>query len=229
MPFKPTDFNIEDWLTLEDNNHLQKVCNIFDNDGFLVEQYKTRVFVVPVGKPIPWLKSGAVSISAPSLYRSFNYDDEGNVVGSVPEIREWTQACEDISNGGILDPEIPSGVPAGLRIASTNYIRGSVSSIPIDATDTILTKTLAVGEELYLRHVIFSGCWPASFQVFVNGQQIGVTKYLTWLKYDNEIWFDSANGGILYSNEELIEIKVRNYGEGLGDFESSLGYVLKGI
>ena len=230
MAFKASDFNIEDWLALEDENMLQKFCNIFDDDGLLVGQYKTRVYIVPEGNVIIYGSGrGKIHGQAPSLYRSFTYDDEGNQIASVPQIAEWTQACEDAANGGIIDPELPGGVPAGLKIAGSTYERGSVSSLAIEATATIFSKTLAVGESLYLRHAIFSGCWPASFQVFVDGQQIGVTKYLTWLKYDNEIWFDTANGGILYNDEEVIEIKVKNYGEGLGDFEASLGYVLQGL
>lgn len=230
MAFDPAKYKIEEWLESENANLLQKYCNIFDDDGLLVGQYKTRVHIVPAGTPYLIGDSrGKLSGNAPALYRSFTYDDEGNQIASVPQIAEWTQACEDAANGGIIDPELPGGVPAGLKIAASDYERGSVSSLAIEATATIFTKTLALGESLYLRHAIFSGCWPASFQVFVDGQQIGVTKYLTWLKYDNEIWFDTANGGILYNNQEVIEIKVKNYGEGLGDFEASLGYVLQGI
>ena len=228
MAFDPVKYDIESWLALEDNNMLQKVCNIFDNDGFLVEQYKTRVTIVPVGQPLPYNRSGRLSISAPSLYRSFNYDDEGNVVGSVPEIREWTQSCEDSATGGIVDPEDPVGVPAGLKVAKTAYESGTVNAV-VGPVITVLTKTLAAGESIYIRHAMFSGCWPASFQVFVDGVQVGVTKYLTWLTYDNEIWFNSANGGILYNNEETIEIKVKNYGDTASDFEASLGYVVESV
>jgi hypothetical protein len=230
LAFNPVLFFIEDWLELERNNFLQKVCSIFNEDGLLVGQYKTRLTVFPSGTVIKQgAGSGKLMANSPSLYRSFSYDGNGNQIASLPAIREWKQACEDAANGGIIDPEDPVGVPSGLVVASTEYDRGSVSSVPIEATVTIFTKTLAVDEEIYFRHAIFSGCWPASFQVFVDGQQVGVTKYLTWLKYDNEIWFDSANGGILYDNEEVIEIKVKNYGEDLGDFEASIGYVVKGV
>lgn len=227
MAFKQEEYNIEDWLTLEDKNHLRKVCNIFDEEGFLVEQYKTRVFIVPVGNPIPWLRSGQLSKSAPSLYRSFNYDDEGNVVGSVPEVREWTQACEDAATGGIVDdPENPTGVPAGLKVANSVYIPGEALAVVEDTTATIVSKVLLPDEAIYLRHAMVSGENQAKFQVLVNGTAIGTKR--TWFgNFNEDFWFSTANGGILYQNEETIEIKVLNCGDDEADFDGSLGYVVK--
>jgi len=226
LAFRAEDFNIEDWLTLEENNHLRKICNIFDAEGFLVEQYKTRVYVVPVGNPIPWVKSGQLSKSAPSLYRSFNYDDEGNVIGSVPEMREWLQDCEDAANGGIVDPTDPTGVPAGLKVANSTYIPGEALAVDEDTIATIVSKVLLPDEEIYLRHVMVSGENQGKFQVLVNGTAIGTKR--TWFSNFNEdFWFSTANGGILYKNEETIEVKVLNCGDDEADFESSLGYVVK--
>jgi hypothetical protein len=229
VAFDKYKYDIEKWLVMEDDNLLQKVCKVIDTEGRLIGEYKTRVTIVPVGVVIPYgsSKGRPKKNQSPSLYRSFSYDDDGNQIASLPEIREWTQACEDAAQGANPDPDDPVDIPLGVQVVGINYTRADVSSVPIESTVTVLTKTLASGEAIYLRHCLFSGCWPAAFQVFVDGQQIGTTKYLTWLKYDNEMLFDTANGGILYKNEETIEVKVKNYGEDLGDFESSIGFVTK--
>lgn len=118
MAFNPNQFNVEQWLELENENLLQKVCSVYDEDGVLSEQYKTRVTIFPVGT----VYRGETSRFAPALYRSFSYDSRGNPVGSVPEMREWTQECEDQSGGdaglptgGNLEPlTVTSGLLAGL-------------------------------------------------------------------------------------------------------------------
>lgn len=225
MTFKRADHDIEEWLSLEDSNLLQKICNLTDEDGNVVEQYKTRVFIVPVGSYIPTLPN-AISKSAPALYRSFNYDDEGNRVASLPDIREWTSYCESIVQGA--DPaEIPStGIPSGLKVARSFYDYDESLSVPAAATVALVSKTLLPDEAIYLRHSHFSGENIGKFQVLVNGSPLQ-TKRTWWTKFDGDFWFNTANGGILYDNEEVIEIKVTNLGVGVADFEASIGFTVK--
>ena len=205
---------------------LQKVCNILDQDGLLAAQYKTRVTIVPVGSPIPG-RGHQLSTSAPALYRSFNYDDEGNLVASLPEIREWTQYCEDIAQGAQPDdPLLPGGVPAGLKVAKSTYEYDEILSVASGATETIFQKVLAPEEALYLRHVIAGGANIGRYQVVIDNVPIQ-TKRTWWTKFDTDFWFNTANGGILFEDGETIEIKVTNCGDGFADFESSVGYVLK--
>ena len=97
MAFDPRDYNIETWLRLEEENLLQKECNVLDGDGRIIGQYKTRVGTKPVGQVIHG--SGVKSVSAPSLYRDFTYDDEGNRFASVPRMEEWDTACEASASG----------------------------------------------------------------------------------------------------------------------------------
>jgi len=225
LAFNQRDYDIEEWLRLEGANLLQKVCNVVDDDGFLVEQYKTRVYIVPVGKPIPY-KSGQLSVSAPCLYRSFNYDDEGNQIASLPEMREWLQACEDAAQGANPDDPTFSGVPAGLKVAKSTYLEFEANSVPVGATVVLASITIPAEEAIYLRHVVFSGENRGKFQVFVNGSKLQ-TKRTWWTRWDGDMWFNTANGGILYESEETIEVKVTNLGVEPADFEASIGYVIK--
>ena len=225
MAFIEANYDIEEWIRLEHDGLLQKVCKVFDVDGFLIEEYLTRVYIVPIGQPIPRL-SNQLSQSAPSLYRAFSYDDEGNQIASIPAVKEWTQACEDAAQGALPGDPGDSGIPSGLKVAGCVYEYGEVSSVPVSATVVILTKTLLPDEAIYLRHIPFGGESIGKFQVFVNSSPIQ-TKRSWWTKWDGDFWFNTANGGILYENEEVIEIKVTNRGEGVADFESSIGFVIK--
>jgi len=226
MAFNSNKYSIEEWLTLEDSNLLQKICNVYDNDGFVIEQYKTRIVIVPVGSAIP--ESGhQISTAAPSLYRSYNYDDEGNQIASLPEIKEWTQYCENVAQGANPNNPVDGiGLPSGLKVANCTYEYSEASSVPAAATVTVLTKTLLPDEAIYLRHLPFSGENRGKFQVLVNGSPLQ-TKRTWWTKWDGDFWFNTANGGILYNNEETIEIRVTNLGIGVADFESSIGFVAK--
>ena len=107
MALDATKFKIEDWLNIEVAGLLQKICNIYDADSNLIGQYKTRVTIVPVGKRIPG-SNGQLSKSAPALFRSFSYDGEGNPIAGLPQVAEWTQACEDAAIGSIPDT-LPDG------------------------------------------------------------------------------------------------------------------------
>ena len=227
MAFDPRNYDLEEFLRLENGGMLQKICNVLDEDGYLVAQFKTRVTIVPIGFPIPG-RGHQLSTSAPALYRSFNYDDEGNVIASLPEIREWDETCEALAQGA--DPDDPllpgGGVPSGLKVAKSTYEHASANAVAEGNTVSVLTKVLAPDERIYLRHVMFSGENRGKFQVFVNGAEISPAKYTWWTKWDGDFWFNTANGGILYEGEETIEVKVTNFGEGTANFESSLGYVV---
>jgi len=226
LAFDPRKYDLEEFLRLEGGNMLQKVCNIVDQDGFLVAQFKTRVIIVPVGYPVPG-RGYQLSTSAPALYRSFNYDDEGNVIASLPEIKEWDETCEALAQGADPDdPSFPEGVPAGLKVANSTYEYDEALSVGAGIETTIYTKTLAVDEGIYLRHVTAGGENIGRFQVLIDGVPIK-TKRTWWTRFDTDMWFNTANGGILYQDEETIEVKVKNEGAEPADFESSFGYVIK--
>lgn len=105
MAFDPQLFFVEDWLDLERDNYLQKICNVVV-DGVLIGQYKTRLTIVPSGTVIPHGGSrGKLMANSPALYRSYTYDEECNQIASLPSIREWTQACEDAAQG--IDADDP--------------------------------------------------------------------------------------------------------------------------
>ena len=204
---------------------MQKECNIFDEDGLLIEQYKTRVQTVPKGSIIPF-SIGKIAGEAAALYRFFTYDDEGNKVGSVPRIREWTQVCEDAATGTI-PPEGPvGGVPAGLKIANSEYEYSIANLVPAGATVTLATKTLLLDESIYLRHIQISGENRSRFIVDIDGSP-KQSKRLWWMKFNDDFWFNTANGGILYQDEEIINVVVTNDGPDPATFEASIGFVTK--
>lgn len=220
MAFNPTKYDIEVWLRMETEGLLQKECNVFDDDGLLVQQFRTRVGVKPVGQPL-YNAGGQISISAPALWRSFTYDEAGNRVANLPQMREWTQACEDAAQGFYPDD---GDAVINISKSSVKYEYGEVSSVPIGATVAVVSKQLVPDEYLFLRHVFAGGDCIAKFQVLVDGVPIG-TKRTWWTKWDTDFWFNTSNGGIIYQNEELIEVRVTNFGEHLGDFEASIGIV----
>jgi hypothetical protein len=203
---------------------LQKVCNIYDTDGLLVEQYKTRVYTFPVGVFSSF--DGRPSVAAPALYRAFTYDDEGNAIASIPEIREWDQVCEDAAQGSIPGDTDPGGVPAGLKVSQSTYEYNESLAVSAGATATLATKTLLAGEEIYLRHVPFGGENRGKFQVLVNGSVLQ-TKRTWWTRWDGDFWFHTANGGILLDNEAVIEVKVTNNGNTPCNYETAIGFVQK--
>lgn len=225
MPFLAREYDIEDWLEAEDNNLLQKVCNIFDDDGFLVARYKTRVNIVPVGNYAP-NRGHQVSTVAPSLFRAFSYDDEGGLIASIPEMREWTQDCEDAAQGALPGDPGNTGVPAGLKVAKSLYDKGS-AAVAQAATEVIVSKTLALDESIYLRHAQFDGPNRALYRVKVDGVDIGGTKRTWWGRFSDDSWFSTADGGILYEDEEVITIEATNKGKTLETFNCAIGYVIK--
>jgi hypothetical protein len=220
LAFDATRYDIETWLTLENDGLLQKECDVYTAEGLLAEQYKTRVKVKPVGQTI-YNSGGKLSVAAPALWRSFTYDEAGNKLASLPEMREWTQACEDAAQGVVPDD---GDSIVNISKSATQYEAFDVSSVPIGTTVSLATKQLQPDEYLFLRHVMVSGDCIAKFQVVIDGSVLA-TKRTWWTKWNEDFWFNSSNGGIIYQNEELIEVRVTNLGEYLGDFEASIGIV----
>jgi len=220
LAFKRENYDIETWLRLENEGLLQKECNLFDEDGLLVQQFKARINTRPVGNAL-FNAGGQISIAAPSLYRSFTYDDGGNALASLPDVKEWTQACEDAAQGSL-----PSGGDGAINVSksSTTYLYGEVSSVPVGNSVSVYTKQLLPDEFIYFRHVMVGGDCIAKFQVLVNGQPIA-TKRTWWTKWDTDFWFNTSNGGIIFQSEELIEVRATNLGENLANFEASIGIV----
>jgi len=223
MTFEAGKHDIEEWLTLEEEGMLAKVCNVIDEDGLLIGHYKTRISMLPIGVLSP---IGKPSLSAASLFRSFTYDVDGNVVASLPQIKEWTQACEDAAQGSIPNEPPNTGLPAGLKVAVSEYQYGLAQSVPAGASVIVAQKQLLPDEAIYLRHVSISGENRSRFRVDVNGSPLQ-SKRLWWMHFNDDFWFNTADGGILYNNEELIRIVVTNGGDDVADFETSIGFVLK--
>jgi hypothetical protein len=111
MAFDPSKYDIQKWLDQETRRTLQKICNILDSEGRLVEEYKTRVDILPKGSTDP--KSGNIfQAYGPALYRTYTWDADGNVVSSVPVMAEWTQACEDGKEGLLVSPLVVDSAPS---------------------------------------------------------------------------------------------------------------------
>lgn len=220
MAFDATRYDIETWLTLENNGLLQKECDVYTAEGLLAEQYKTRVLVKPVGQTI-YNSGGKLSVAAPALWRSFTYDEAGNRLASLPEMREWTQACEDAANGSPVDD---NEVVVNISKSSVSYEPASVSSLAIGSTATLYSRQIQPDENRYLRHIMVSGDNRAKFQLFIDGVLLA-TKRTWWSNWNEDFWFNTANGGIIYRNEELIELRVTNFGSSAGEFEASIGMV----
>ena len=212
---------------METDGLLQKECNLFDEDGYIIEQYKTRVFTMPEGWTIPY-SGGKQSVSAPALWRSFTYDDEGNRVASLPRMREWSDACEDAAQGSLPDDgDIIPGIPAGLKIASSTYIHNEVTNIPNNGVDQIVVSyTVPIGEKAYLRHVPVDGDNRAKWKVLKDGVELQ-KKSTWWTRFSNDLWFNTANGGIICLEGEIIEVKVNNIGDGPSSFNASIGIVVE--
>lgn len=158
MTFTPRQYDIESWLELEKENLLQKICNTYDGNGIIDGQYKTRISIVPDGK----YYRGVKSISPASLFRSFSVDDGGVTRTSPPEMREWTQACED-NKVGVAPPQslIGQSYSSGLLLG-VNY-----DKVEIDYTDptsdvfnyyllTILQATLTINYQTDKKKVMNS-------------------------------------------------------------------------
>jgi len=135
MAFNPDKYDIELWLKHEDENILQKLCNTYDGNGVINGQYKTRISVVPVGK----YYNGRRSITPPCLFRAFNVDAEGTVTTSPPEMREWTQACEDqkigiipgssiLPDDGTFNTPTIGDIPSGSDYMLAEYPSGTVET-----------------------------------------------------------------------------------------------------
>lgn len=222
MAFDPTDFSIEAWLRLEVENVLQKVCSLYDTDGRLVEEWKTRVSVVPVGK-YPAV-STVKSISAPALYRAFWYNESGAMIARIPYMAEWTQACEDAANGGVLNPSDPNIVPHGAVIVPVLAEFGEVNAVPSNATQSVLSYTVPLGEKSYIRNIRASGDNRAVYFIRKNLSVIREMR-AWWTSFDAETSFASADGGLLLEETDTIEILVWNKGVEPARFTVSIAFV----
>jgi hypothetical protein len=229
MAFNPDKYFIEDWLQIEETNLLQKICNIIDTEGRLVGQYKTRLVIVPVGVAIPHgaSKGRPSIIQAPSLFRSFTYDDDGNQVASLPSMREWTQACEDAAQGANPDPVDPIGVPFGMNIAYSECVKVS-DSIPYNIETSVGIYTVPVGEQNYLRYTHVSSCNRGIYKLYIDGV-LAMTKYTSWTQYNETFDFSTANGGKLLVAGQDLELKVINISMSLEEFEGVFVIVRKAV
>ena len=222
MAFKSAKYDIEKWLGLENSNILQKVCNIYDVDGFLVEQYKTRISIVPAGT----FFNGQESVDAPALKRSFTYSDESNAIASLPSVAEWTQQCEDAAQGADpFDPLDPGGIPNGLKVARSLYTYDEQLAVASNIETTIISYTVGAEENVYLRHVTGNGGNKGSYKVYIDG----VTKQSKcswWTSFHVDFRFDTANGGIYVESGSTISLKVVNDSNTAATFDGSIGYVI---
>lgn len=222
MAFNRKDYDLEEWLASENANFLQKVCNIFDTDGKLVEQYKTRYYIVPVGK---YNYFGKLSISAPSLYRAFSYDDEGSMIASIPEIREWTQACEDAAQGALPPIGDPAGVPAGLKVASSSFFANETSSVPANVETVIQTYTVNNEDGEYLRSVNVTS-ENRSLVTVKHNSNILMRKRTYFTDFNIEFNFGTANGGIYLNDGDVVEVTAIHYNINSPDtYSSTVGVV----
>jgi len=222
MAFDPREFDVERWMKLENENLLQKVCSVYDDEGRLVEQYKTRVSVAPIGQIGQFLTFA--STSAPSLYRAYWYDEKGAMIARIPYMREWTQACEDAATGGVLIPGDPSILPHGLVAAPTLIHYEEDLAVPVTTTTKVLSYTVPANEKSYARNIRVSGDNRAVYTIFKNAVKIREIR-TWWTSFDAETQFDSADGGLLLEETDSIEVFVYNYGSDPVRFSASLSFV----
>lgn len=222
MAFNKRDYNVEEWLRLDNDSVLEKVCSIYDGSGRVVEEIRTRVTIVPLGNP---LADGSPSKSAPSLRRQYIYDTNGGVTSTVPIIVEWTQICEDISTG--LTPPVlpPVSIPVGLAVVKTTYIQDEALAVPYDTETPVITFVVPATDKVYLRHVLGSGDNRGTYVVYVDG--VAQQKKRTWWgDFNADFRFDSADGGIFVNGGQTISLKVVNDSRDAATFDGSIGYVL---
>lgn len=222
MAFSAAKYHTEDWLISENNNLLQKTCSIYDAEGFLVEEYKTRVAVFPIGT---LSKQNRLTLDAASLYRSFNYDSEGNQIAGLPEIREWTQACEDIAQGG--GPGAGPGPGAGganLEKAQVKNVYDEDLIVAGGATVTLVSYTVPAGEAIYLRYMSGFGDNVAKYTAKIDGSPIQ-KKSGNYLNLNADLWFNSANGGILCTEGQVVLLEVNNVRPTTSPYYGSIQYV----
>lgn len=222
MAFIASDFNIELWLELENDNLLQKVCSLYDVEGRLVEEYKTRVFVVPIGD-YP-TGSSVASISAPALYRAFWYDASGAMVARIPYMKEWTQACEDSATGGILIPSDPSILPHGVVAAPTLILYNEELAVALGSDVKLFSYTVPANGKSFIRNLRVGGDNRAIYKIFKNSTKIRELR-TWWTSFDAETNFNSSDGGLLLEESDKIEIFVYNYGSAPAKFTASMSFV----
>lgn len=223
MGFNPREHDIENWLRLEDDNILQKICDLFDGDGRLVERRKTRIGIYPAGRHNPL--TGAPSVNPACIRRIYFYDEFDNITVSVPSVAEWTQACEDIANGEQPDnPSVPTVVPRGLLLAPLNIEYNEVTNVT-EGVETLITRiTVQPDERLYIRHADVSGENRAIYTLKIDGD-IKYKKRTWWTRFDSTILSNTADGGIIVGEGSTISVYVTNTGEGLANFNATIGYV----
>jgi len=224
VAFNPNDYNIEQWLSLEESNMLQKICSIYDDQGRLTEEKKTRVHVVPVGYVIPD-SSGRISRDAPCLRRTFLYDEFDNPTATVPTIVEWGVACEEASHGA-LPPTTgnPSGiVEFGIKVSKLNNEFNEITNLVNGVETLLLRKTLLPDEVIYMRSLRVSGDSRAEYYIKIDGVPLDKRR-LWWTQFNDQVWFETADGGIMLSNEAVLEVFITNTGEGPADFNASVDY-----
>ena len=223
MAFDRRNYNVEEFLTAENDNLLQKVCDIFDESGRLVEQRKTRIHIYPVGQPST---DGQKSISAPCLRRFFIYTDAGTYTTTVPEIVEWTLDCELRSRGeSALDPVDPSLLGPNVVIVPTQYEYDEQLVVPYNVETTIVSVTVPVDKKMYLRKVEGSGDNKGTYHVYIDGVRKR-TKRSWWTGFNVDFDFSSADGGLFVGEGSTVTLKVINDSNSAETFDGSIGYVL---
>ncbi len=101
---------------LDIENKLHKTARVFNNSGKVVIEYKTKT-------------DGVVGDVA--LKRNYNFDVEGNPVGTFAKVVEWTQEMEDlvkppITNISLSNLALNAGLPSGTKIADISTTGGTL-------------------------------------------------------------------------------------------------------
>lgn len=153
MAFNERDYNLERWLELEVNNMLQKVCNLYDDNGRIVEQFRTKVKIVPKGQSF----QGKISISSPALHRAYTYSDQGRQIASLPSIKEWLPEHEAAASGDISQLEEVGGTlsvdganaRAHRQLENHNYAGRDYNNLGLIENNRGIALTLNDGSLIY--------------------------------------------------------------------------------
>lgn len=183
---------------------------------------------MPVGNTIPHgAGRGRVSGNAPSLFRSFTYDDEGNQIASLPSVKEWTQACEDAAQGTGPAPEDPIDIPFGVQVVSSSCFKVE-DNITAGPETSIGTYTVPLEQIDYLRYVHVSSCNRGVYKLYIDNVHI-MTRRTTWTRFNETFDLSTANGGKKLLAEQVVDIRVINIGSVAEDFEGVFVVVQKPV
>lgn len=134
------------------------------------------------------------------------------------------QSAPSGSENALVVRNIPSGVQAvsitsetpGTVISSYN----SITSVASNATSTVLTYTVPLGNTNYLNYIDVSGSNIATYDILINGTEF--SRKRTYFGGDLSARLDCGTSGFLLNSGDVVEVNVTNFRPDPGDFEARI-------